>query len=90
MKSLEIADAAASLAEYARNVGQEPLILTYGDRPVAALVPIENADLETASLSTNSQFLALIERSRVQHKAEGGVSGEEMRIQLGHPKPADN
>lgn len=90
MKSVELADATAPLADYAEKVGQEPLILTDGNRPVAALVPIENTDLETASLSTNPQFLALIERSRVRYKAEGGVSGEEMRIQLGHPKPADN
>ena len=31
---------------------------------VAALVPIHNADRETVKLSTNAEFLALIERSR--------------------------
>lgn len=34
---------------------------------------------ESAHLSTNPQFLALIERSRARQKAEGGISGAEMR-----------
>jgi antitoxin (DNA-binding transcriptional repressor) of toxin-antitoxin stability system len=55
--------------------------LTVDGRPVAALVAIENTDAETASLSTNPQFLALIERSR--RRVEGGVSSAEMRRRLG-------
>ncbi|GFP20502.1 hypothetical protein HKBW3S03_02005, partial [Candidatus Hakubella thermalkaliphila] len=42
-----------------------------------------NADMETVSLSTNPQFLALIERSRARQQAEGGISSEEMRRRLG-------
>jgi hypothetical protein len=33
--------------------------------------------METVALSTNPEFLALIERSRA--RAEGGISSEEMR-----------
>jgi len=40
------------------------------------------ADLETVTLSTNPQFLALIERSRVRQKSEGGISSTEMRRRL--------
>ena len=83
MKTLEMAQATAPLAEYAKDVDKEPVVLTVGGKPVAALVPIENADLETVALSTHPQFLALIERSRARHKAEGGISGEEMRRRLG-------
>ncbi len=64
MKTLEMKHATASLAEYARDVKKEPVILTVAGKPVAALVAIENADAETVSLSTNPRFLALIERSR--------------------------
>ena len=77
-----MADAVAPLAEYAQDVNQEPVILTVGGTPVAALVAIFNADLETVTLSTHPQFLALIERSRVRQKAEGGVSAGEMRRRL--------
>ena len=83
MKTLEVAQATSSLAEYTRDVKNEPLILTIGGEPVAALVPIENADLETVTLSTHPQFLALIERSRGRQKAEGGISNADMSRRLG-------
>jgi prevent-host-death family protein len=59
MKTVEISKATAPLAEYAREVDKKPVILTAGGRPVAALVSIENADLETVTLSTAPQFIAL-------------------------------
>ena len=75
--------ATAPLAEYVRDISKEPVILTVNGKPVAALVSIENADLETVTLSTHPQFLALIERSRARQKAEGGISSTEMRRRLG-------
>jgi hypothetical protein len=50
-----------------------PLIITKDGKAVAALVPLTNTDIETASLSLNSKFLSIIERSRSRLKAEGGV-----------------
>lgn len=82
MKTLEMKHATASLAEYARDVKKEPVILTVAGKPVAALVAIENADAETVCLSTNPRFLALIERSRKRHSAEGGIAAPEMRRRL--------
>jgi antitoxin (DNA-binding transcriptional repressor) of toxin-antitoxin stability system len=84
MKTLEVAQATAPLADYARDMKNEPLILTMNGTPVAALIPLENADIETVTLSTHPQFLALIERSRTRQKTEGGISSEEMRRRLGH------
>ena len=86
MKTLEIAKATAPLAEYARDVSREPVILTVRGKPIAALVSVENADLETITLSTHPQFIALIERSRARQRAEGGISSEEMRRRLGAQK----
>ena len=83
MKTLEMTKATAPLAEYARDVSKEPVIITVGGKPVAALVSVENADLETVTLSTHPQFIALIERSWARQKAEGGISSEEMRRRLG-------
>ncbi|MBM4026213.1 MAG: type II toxin-antitoxin system Phd/YefM family antitoxin [Planctomycetes bacterium] len=83
MKIVEQAEAKAPLATYAADVAQEPVIITVNGKPVAALVAIENADLETVSLSTNPAFLTLIERSRARHRAEGGLSGDEVRRRLG-------
>jgi antitoxin (DNA-binding transcriptional repressor) of toxin-antitoxin stability system len=83
MKILEMETATGPLADYARDAGDEPIILTEGGRPVAALVPIENADLETVVLSTNPQFLDLIARSRARQATEGGFSSAEVRRRLG-------
>jgi prevent-host-death family protein len=83
MKEIELETATAPLAEYARHVGADPVVLTVNGKPVAALVPIEDADLETTALSTNPEFLTLIERSRARLKAEGGLSTEEVHRRLG-------
>ena len=83
MKTLEMVQATASLAEYARQVGQEPVILTVDGKPFAALVSIENVDWETVTLGNSPQFLTLIEHSRARHKAEGGISSADMRRRLG-------
>lgn len=39
--------------------------------------------METISLSTNPQFIELIERLRERRRAEGGISSTEMRRRLG-------
>ncbi len=88
MKTVELSKATAPLKAYARGVSKEPTIVTIGGKPVAALVAIDNADLEPVTLSTHPQFLALIERSRARHKSEGGVSSREVRRRLGLNKTA--
>jgi antitoxin (DNA-binding transcriptional repressor) of toxin-antitoxin stability system len=79
MKIIDQANASASLAEYASEVGNLPIIVTSDGKPVAALVRIENADLETISLSTNAQFLGLIQQSRESVQSAEPVSSDEMR-----------
>jgi prevent-host-death family protein len=79
MKVIELTEAIETLAAYAAEAAQGPVIITVAGKPVAALVAIENADLETVSLSTNPAFLALIERSRARHQAGGGLSSAEVR-----------
>ncbi len=82
MKTLELTQATDLLEEYARRAQKEPIILTDGGKPVAALVSIGNADRETIALSTNRQFVELIQRSRERHEAEVGISSAEMRKRL--------
>ncbi|MCI0333752.1 MAG: type II toxin-antitoxin system Phd/YefM family antitoxin [Planctomycetes bacterium] len=79
MKVVETTKATATLAEYAAEIESGPVIVTSKGKPVAALVPIENADLESVSLGTNREFLDLIERSRARSKVEGGIPSDEMR-----------
>ena len=86
MKTLEFSEANLPLADYARKLKKAPVIITKEGKPLAALVSLLNADMETVSLSNNPKFIALIERSRARQKKEGGISIQEMRRRLEKPK----
>ena len=79
MKTVEMADATGALSEYAQIARKETIVVTRRGRPIAAVVPIDDMDLETLSVSTNPDFVAIIERSRAKYRAEGGISLDEMR-----------
>jgi prevent-host-death family protein len=85
MKALGIKQATAPLADYVRNIGKEPVVVSVGGKPVAALVSLKNSDWETVRLSCHPQFLALIQRSRERQEKEGGISSQDMRRRLGLP-----
>jgi antitoxin (DNA-binding transcriptional repressor) of toxin-antitoxin stability system len=82
MKTVEVSKATLPLSDYTKKIKKEPVIITKEGKPLAALVSITNADIETVSLSNNPKFIALIERSRLRQKSEGGISTEEMRRRL--------
>jgi antitoxin (DNA-binding transcriptional repressor) of toxin-antitoxin stability system len=79
MKTVEIAEATSPLADYIPGVRTEPLVITDQGTPTAVMLPLDNVDLESITMSTNPQFIALIERSRVRARQEGEVSADEMR-----------
>lgn len=82
MKTVDISKAAADLAVYVRDLNMassEPVLITESGKPVAALVGVGGIDLESISLSSNSAFLELIERSRARHAKEGGISSADVR-----------
>lgn len=83
LRVIKMNEATQALAKYAQEVSSGPIIVTENGKPIAAVISLENIDAETISLSTNPQFLALIEQSRARLKAEGGVSSEDMRRRLG-------
>jgi len=85
MKTLELAKATAPLAQYARRMRKDPVILTKDGKPVAALVLINEADLESMRVSMDPRFIAIIKRSREQFRRGQGIPAEEMRRRLGLP-----
>ena len=82
MKTIDIREAIGPLAEYAKTAQTEPVVVTENGTPTAVVLPLENSDLESVSLSTNLKFLALIERSRTRARNQGGISADEMRRRL--------
>jgi len=82
VKVIEQQDATRSLAEYAAEIGSGALVVTDHGHPVAALVPLDDADMETVKLSTAPQFVRLIEQARLASRTEGGISAAEIRQQI--------
>lgn len=83
MRTVEITEATGPLSEYARKARKGALVVTRRGKPVAAVVPVGGMDLESLSLSTNPDFIALIERSRARYRATGGLSLEDVREKYG-------
>ncbi len=79
MRVIEKDRAQESLAKYVDGIGETPLVITEGGKPVAVLLPAGDADAETIALSLNPKFQALIEQSRQRDKVEKRLSSEEVR-----------
>jgi antitoxin (DNA-binding transcriptional repressor) of toxin-antitoxin stability system len=79
---VEVTDATEHLASYLRKGDKGPVVITDAGRAVAALVLLENTDLETVALSTDPEFLELIRTSRARQAEEGGLSAAEIRRRL--------
>lgn len=79
LRKLDIADATETLAQYAQSMEDELLVVTRDGEPIAVVIGVENADLETVALSNHPRFLEIIERSRARQKREGGLSSAEVR-----------
>lgn len=87
MKKIEINKATLSLAEYARQVAEEPIVVLRSGKPIAVLSSAKGMDLESISLSHNPKFAAIIRESRESLAAHGGISIDEVRRRLGISEP---
>ena len=88
MKRLRLSAAVRPLADYVADLRDEPVLLTEGNRAVAAIVPLKNVDHESLALSQHPEFLELIARSRADFAAGRTISlGEMKRRMLPKPSP---
>lgn len=84
MKTVEIHDATAPLSEYARQARKEAVMVTFRGKPFATVMSVpKGADWESLAVGAHPKFLEIVERSRAAHRAQGGVSPDEMRRRLG-------
>ncbi|MGH7353021.1 MAG: hypothetical protein ACRELS_00380 [Candidatus Rokuibacteriota bacterium] len=67
----------------------ETVVLTEGNRAVAAIVPLKNVDRESLALSQHPEFLKLVARSRADFAAGRTISLDEMRHRV-LPKRSPN
>jgi antitoxin (DNA-binding transcriptional repressor) of toxin-antitoxin stability system len=65
MKSIELVKGGMDLSEYADQVRQnDPIVLTRGGKAIAALVAVDDLEVENWKLSQSPAFHAIMERSR--------------------------
>jgi hypothetical protein len=83
MKTMKLSDASRPLAEYARKLDDDIVLVTGRNRPIAAVVSLKNVDGEVLALSRNPQFLRIIEGARRDFAAGRSRSLAEVRDLLG-------
>lgn len=82
MKTIDLEKASKPLSEYAKEIDKEILVLKLKDKPVAAIVSLKNVDTESISLSTNPEFLEIIENSRKEFTLGKKISFDEMKKEI--------
>jgi antitoxin (DNA-binding transcriptional repressor) of toxin-antitoxin stability system len=79
MKTIKLASASRSLAEYAKELDEEIVVVTERNKPIAAVVPLRHVDRESLALSSHPEFLDLIAQARREFAAGKTLSLEEMK-----------
>jgi prevent-host-death family protein len=82
MKKIEVTTATKPLSEYAKEFGDEVIVLTSHSKPVAAIVSLRKVDKESLSLSTNPEFMEIIEKARAEFAAGKKLTLEEMKREV--------
>ena len=90
MKTIKLSKASRPLAEYARELNEDIMVLTDGNMPVAAIVPLKGVDRESLALSAHPGFLNLIARSRAEFAAGQTLSLDEMKRAVLTQRKANN
>ena len=89
MKTIQLSNASRPLAEYARELNGEILVVRDPRGPIAAVVPLKAVDRESLALSAHPEFLDLIARSRAQFAAGQTLTLEEMKRAVLPPQKAN-
>lgn len=64
MKKIDLTEATEPLAEYVKRMEGGSVVITFKGVALAALVPLDHVEYETVSLSTNPEFIEILEQSR--------------------------
>jgi antitoxin (DNA-binding transcriptional repressor) of toxin-antitoxin stability system len=79
MKTIDLSDATEPLAEYVKRMEGEEITIVHKGVPLAVLRPAGNDDYESVQMSTNPEFIALLEQSRKSIREGRSLSTEEVK-----------
>jgi len=88
MKVMKLPKELQSFLEVAETAEEETLVFTEKKRPVAALVSLRKVDRESLALSTNPEFLKIIETARKEIRAGKTTSLEALERKFGVALPS--
>jgi hypothetical protein len=83
MKVVPIEGTTMTVAELVELARAEAVVLTRDGQPLATVRDASGSDWESASLSNNPRFAAIIERSRQSYREAGGISLDQIRREFG-------
>lgn len=87
MRTIEIEkESSKPLSEYTKELGEDLLVFTSNKKPVAAMVPLKNVDMESLALSYHPDFMEIIEKARAEIKAGNMLSLDEMKNEISRMK----
>jgi len=87
MKVMKLPKELQSFLEVAETAEEETLVFTEKKRPVAALVSLRKVDRESLALSTNPEFLKIIDTARKEIRAGKTTSLEALERKFGVAVP---
>ena len=87
MKTIQMPKELQPLLKFAEASEQDTVVFTDKRRPVAAFVSLRKVDRESLALSTNPQFLRIIETARNEIRAGRTISLEALERKFGIPAP---
>ena len=87
MKAMKLPKELQSFLEAAETSREETLVFTEKKRPVAALVSLRRVDRESLALSTNPEFLKIIDTARKEIRAGKTTSLEALERKFGVEAP---
>ena len=74
MKTASVAAVKAQLSEYLKESQQGPVVVTRNGKPIAVLLAVtDEEELERLILAHSPKFQAILEKSRRQIEATGGI-----------------
>ena len=79
MKTIALSKASRPLAQYAAELTDDILVVMVGNRPLAALVSLENIDPESLALGTHPGFMKILKRARREFDLGKTLSPDQMQ-----------
>lgn len=85
MKTIELSDVAA-LSPHLESASTEPVVVRSHGKTLAAVVPVNDDDVESLLLSINPRFQRILERSEERLRSEGSLTADEVRRRVTESK----